>query len=62
MSDPIVMHELDRTEVSWHTDPDHAGLLIEQANPISGDADTIWIPSSHVPAFISAIQRAFAKR
>lgn len=62
MSAPTVLHELERTEISWSDEPGSQGLLIQQADSLGNGPDAIWIPASHVPAFIAAIQSVYAKR
>lgn len=62
MSVPIVLQELERTEIEWVDEANSQGLLITQNDPLGNEADAVWIPASHVPAFIAAIQSVYAKR
>ena len=62
MSGPIVLDELDRIEVEWADMGEQGvGLIVRQTDRISGDEDSLWIPKSHVKAFVSAIQKIAGK-
>lgn len=57
-----VLEELQKTEIEWVEELGSVGLSIIQDGLHGEDADRLWIPATHVPAFIAAIQSVYAKR